>query len=258
MLSIAFVVLAAPSVEAVDVEGHRAQLQVWTDGRGHYVAAEPNLDHVYYGDGKVLYATSPFATSSDGNGARATLRDQRYDRQSQTELTRDKQGNLTVVCGKRTTKMTPLAVDEAKPVLSTAAFHRGPHHYVPYALARDDKGVYYFVDHGRYPDLERNFRVFIGQRGNMKEQKLSNIVHDSAGDIFATPTGDLRLILGSPTVSEWVRGDSHLKLLDIPIEDNVPMIYNDLGVYKKVRLGSPCDDLKNGECPQSKMGTLTI
>ncbi|MEZ0310477.1 MAG: hypothetical protein ACAI38_01820 [Myxococcota bacterium] len=243
MLSIIFVLLAAASTETVDVEGHRAQLQVWSDGRGHYIAAESNLEHVYYGDGKVLYETSPFATSSDGSVATATLRDQRYDRQSQTEVTREKDGNLTVVCGKRTTKLTAVGADKAKSVLAAAAFNRGPHNYRPYALARDNKGVYYFVDHGRYPDNERNFRVFVGQRGNMKEQKLSNIVHDSAGDIFATPTGDLRLVVGNPTTSEWVRGDNHTKLLDIPIEDNVPMIYNDLGVYKKVRLGSPCDDL---------------
>ncbi len=243
MLSIAFILLAAAGPEIVDVEGHRAQLQLWTDGRGHYIAAESNLAHVYYGDGKVLYETNPFATSSDGKVAAATLRDQRYDSQSQTELTRDKEGNLTVACGKRTTKMTPVAADKATPMLSSASFNRGPHIYKPYALARDNKGIYYFVDHGRYPDNERNFRVFVGQRGNMKEQKLSNIVHDSAGDIFATPTGDLRLIVGNPTVSEWVRGDTHTKLLDVPIEDNVPMIYNDLGVYKKLRLGTPCDDL---------------
>ncbi len=243
MFSIVFVLVAAAGVEAVDVEEYRAKLQLWSDGRGHYIAAERDLDHVYYGDGKVLYETNPFTTSSDGTIAQATLRDQRYDRQAQTELNRDKDGNLTVVCGKRATKLTPVAAEKANALLASAAFKRGPHNYRPYALARDNKGVYYFVDHGRYPDLERNFRVFVGQRGNMKEQKLSNIVHDSAGDIFATPSGDLRLVLGNPTVSEWVRGDSHTALLDIPIDDNVPMIYNDLGVYKKVRLGTPCDDL---------------
>lgn len=243
MLTIVFALLAAPSPESVDVDAHRPNLKVWSDGKGHYIAAEPNFEHVYYGDGKTFFDSTPFSTSSDGKIATATLRDMRYDRQNQTELTRDRDMNLSVTCGKRTSKLTPVEDDKAKSMLGAAAFNRMPHSYKPYVLARDTKGTYYFVDRGRYPDNERSFRVFIGPRGNMKEQKLSNIVHDSAGDIFATPTGDLRLVTGDPTFSEWVKADKHTKLLDIPIEDNVPMIYTELGPYKTVRLGTPCDDL---------------
>jgi hypothetical protein len=29
----------------------------------------------------------------------------------------------------------------------------------------------------------------------------------------------------------------------LPIEDNAPLIYGDLGAYTGVRLGTPCDDL---------------
>ena len=243
MLTTVLVLLAAPSPEAIDVEGHRADLKVWSDGNGHYIAAESNLGHVYYGDGKTFFEAAPYTTGSDGKTATATIRDMRYDDQSQTELMRDRELNLNVTCGKRVTKLTLVEDAKAKAMLGGAAFNRMPHIYKPYALARDTKGIYYFVDRGRYPDNERTFRVFVGPRGNMKEQKLSNIVHDSAGDIFATPSGDLRLVVGDPTVSEWVKGDKHTKLIDIPVEDNVTMIYNELGPYRRVRLGKPCDDL---------------
>ena len=32
-------------------------------------------------------------------------------------------------------------------------------------------------------------------------------------------------------------------LTPVPADQNVEMIFNDLGVYKNMRLGTPCDDL---------------
>lgn len=241
MHSILFLILAATNPEVIDTTNYRGDLQLWSDGKSHFIAVDKKLEHLFYGDGKTFYETSVFTTSSDGKTSQATLRDQRYDMQSQTEVTVAKDNTMTVTCGKRVTKMTQQSGDEAKSTLEKGAFLRGPHNYRPYALSRDDSGTYYFVDRGRYPDNERNFRVFIGPRGNMKEQKLKNIVHDSAGDIFATPKGDLRLIVG--TKAEWVRESQRVTLVDLPIEDNVPMIYNELGAYSKIRLGTPCDDL---------------
>jgi hypothetical protein len=244
MLALLVAVLAGPpSPERVDVEEFRGALKVWTDGHGHYVAATADMDHVFYGDGKTFYQSSPYSWSSAEGVGQATLRDQRFERSEQTELQGARDGTLTVTCAKRKTLLTSVEPDKAKPMLDAASFNRTPHSFIPYYLARDDRGTYYFVDHGRFPDNERVFRVFSGQRGNMKELKLKNIVHDSTGDVFATPSGDLRLVASSATGPEWVRREVRTKLIAVPIEDNVPFIYNELGAYAHVRLGSPCDDL---------------
>jgi hypothetical protein len=34
-----------------------------------------------------------------------------------------------------------------------------------------------------------------------------------------------------------------MKLKEVPVPANRQLIYNDLGVYTTIRLGTPCDDL---------------
>jgi hypothetical protein len=84
--------------------------------------------------------------------------------------------------------------------------------------------------------------VWSGLKGAMKPQKLVNIVSDSEGDIFATKTGQLRVVLDKHE-SHWVQGSKKEKLIMLPIEDNAIMIYTDLGPYTGLPLGTPCDDL---------------
>ena len=151
--------------------------------------------------------------------------------------------SIDVACGKRHTTLTKLDKPAYKDMIAKAEFKRSPWAFKAYALARDDKGTYYYVDRGRFEDNERVFHVFVGQRGNMKEQKLKNIVHDSAGDIFATGDGDLRLVVGDKPETEWINNDQHIKLVSVEVRDNVRMIWNDLGVYTHARYGTPCDDL---------------
>ena len=111
-----------------------------------------------------------------------------------------------------------------------------------YALARDDKGTYYYVDRMREPEGNKNFRVFIGQRGAMKPAKMKNIVSDSEGDIFYTKKGELRLVLDK-SEQTWAKGKKQTKLTVLPVEDNVVLIYSELGVYTGQSLGTPCDDI---------------
>jgi hypothetical protein len=76
----------------------------------------------------------------------------------------------------------------------------------------------------------------------MKLAKMTNVVSDSAGDIFATKTGELRLVLNK-SETMWMKGKAQTKLIFLPIDANVPMIYTELGVYTGEKLGTPCDDL---------------
>lgn len=41
----------------------------------------------------------------------------------------------------------------------------------------------------------------------------------------------------------WIEGaKKKVELKVVPIVENLPMIYNELGVYAGERLGTPCDD----------------
>ena len=123
-----------------------------------------------------------------------------------------------------------------------AKFYKPRWKHQAYALARDNTGKYYYVDRVREPEGNKNFRLFAGPKGAMKLQKMTNVVSDSEGDIFATKTGELRLILDKHE-SLWMQDKKKTKLVFLGPTDNHIMIYTDLGVYTGEPLGTPCDDL---------------
>jgi len=65
---------------------------------------------------------------------------------------------------------------------------------VPHVFARDDAGVYYYVDRIAKVYGGKGFRVFVGKKGAMKQLALTDVASDSEGDVFSTKTGDLRLV----------------------------------------------------------------
>jgi len=88
--------------------------------------------------------------------------------------------------------------------------------------------------------LGGNDRIFVGPKGGLKELPMTNIVSDSVGEIYSTKKGELRFIV-SQNAAQWVRGAVKTELTIVPVEDNVKMIYGDLGVYEGT-LGTPCDE----------------
>jgi hypothetical protein len=76
----------------------------------------------------------------------------------------------------------------------------------------------------------------------MKPLKMTNVVSDSEGDVFATRSGELRLVLDKKE-SAWVQKGKRQPLRSLPVEDNVQLIYSELGAYTGQPLGTPCDVL---------------
>src|SRR5262249_11383404 len=128
--------------------------------------------------------------------------------------------------------------------VSAMTFRKSARTREPYALARDDRGTYYYVDRGATPETKNNFRVYVGKKGGLKLQKMKDVASDSEGEVYSTATGDLRLITsrGAPE-STWVQGGRPTKLVALPVPNNLTLIYTTLGVYTGQRLGTPCDDL---------------
>ncbi|PTL77940.1 hypothetical protein [Vitiosangium sp. GDMCC 1.1324] len=223
---------------------------VCTDGKGHYVSLSPTEDghQLFYGDGRTFvqvplsrlgaYFLEPRFFNKNANPNFQGMDMRVY---SQVVVEKEK-GLCEVRCGERTQPFTFVESDKAGELLRAASFNANPQKFVPYALLRDSKGVYYLVERGFLPDEENRFRVSIGLKGSLKPQQMVNLVTDSEGQIFSTKKGDLRLLVDQKKPSIWIEGKKRVELRVVPVSENLPLIYNELGPYTGARLGTPCDD----------------
>jgi hypothetical protein len=247
---------AAAAEDKVNLEpARRDQTVVCTDGKSHFVAVAPHeimSQEIFYGDGKRFYQVAlpprmtlsgkhfldPRVVSKTGNPNFRGIDVRLY---SEVDLDVEKK-TCSVRCGDRVTKLNIVDADKARNMLKAASFEPSPMQYKPYALVRDEMGVYYYVDRGTTSQNQGSFRLYKGPKGDLKRQQMTNIVSDSEGDIFATKNGSLRLILDRGE-STWVEESKRTKLTIVPVEQNMPLIFNDLGVYTGQPLGTPCDHL---------------
>lgn len=146
----------------------------------------------------------------------------------------------TLSCGTRDTPLTLLNGPDKEAILAQATYEASPHTREPYVLARDKTGTYYFVDRGNTEETARDFRLYRGKRGQVRPLAMKDVVSDSEGEIFASKSGSLRLVVGKQS-AQWIAGGTS-NLLVLPVADNIGLIYNELGVYLSERLGIPCDD----------------
>jgi hypothetical protein len=207
---------------------------------------------MYYGDGKTFvevpspghYASSnsflePRFFNKDSN---PNFRGMDYRVISSVVLDK-KENSCELHCGTKEIPLTVMEGSQAAELLRKATYQPNPQQYAPHALLRDTKGNYYFVDRGYHPSQQKSYRVFIGPRGTLKQQKMTNVVSDSEGEIFSTKKGELRLVLDKEKSSMWIENTKKtFELRQVPVQENLPLIYNDLGVYEGMRLGTPCDD----------------
>jgi len=230
------------------------KIRVCADGKGHYVAVMPHETQVVqlsYGDGKRFVQVAPPPWVLTGYhfleprffNKTANTDFRGVDMRVYSEVMLDEeQKTCAVRCGSRTLPFTLLEPEKARELMRNATFEPNPRKYVPYALLRDQQGRYYLVDRGFQPSEEKSFRVFIGPKGDLRQQKMTDLVADSEGEIFSTKKGDLRLVVDRESPSTWIENKKKIELRSVPVSENLPLIYNELGVYTGARLGTPCDD----------------
>ena len=234
-----------PSAEAADVSAFKAKLKLLTDGRGHYIAIVPfgGVDQgFFYGDGKALHQQRVSSGGSSGTESFDRLFwEPRVKARSDASF-EFRDNRYTLTCGERKTEFKPVADAEQATMLGAARYYKPRWERRAHALARNDRGEYYYVDRQREPEDSKDFRLFAGSKGAMKQQRLTQVDSDSGGDVFTTKKGALSLV---PSKSEaaWVVGKTKTELMLLPVEDNTQLIYSELGVYKGEGLGTPCDDL---------------
>ncbi len=246
-------VSAAPPQEIPAAD--RAKTTVCTDGKSHYVAVAPDerlITALFYGSDKQIFRVPPEQSGSLSGGHFleprfvAPSKNDNFrgvDMRIYSEVVLDKEkATCELFCGERKVALQIVPADKASQFLSSVKFVENPRQFVPYALARDERGTYYYVDRGATALSASRFRLFRGPRGNLKLQQMTNVVNDSEGDVFSTKTGSLRLIIDKRE-STWVESEKPHKLTLVPVQQNLSVIYNDLGVYAGQRQGTPCDDL---------------
>jgi len=244
----------AQEPRAYEISEVRDQLVVLDDGEGHRVIVLP-FDRApekrfFYGrDGRYFLQRTFRGYTVGTERFQMVFWDPRGFRSSGSAGERNSlqlvEGQYSVSCGERTTGMRELPAAEAKAVLDAGAFFYPLWNRKAYGLARDDEGTYFYVDQLRSAGEGaegRGFRVYRGPRGAVRPLAMRNVVLDSAGAIFSTSQGRLRLIFG-PKEASWIRGQSRRELVLLEVEDNRALIYTELGMYLGLSMGTPCDDL---------------
>lgn len=236
----------AEEPERVDAET-LARLAVWEDGSGAFVAMDPaKLDEaVFAGTARKLHrlrTSSGSLNGGEGTGDRSFWEPRAGGRAS---FAYGPQG-ARLSCGQREVPFRQVPALEAQKLLARAELLAPRWRRIPHLLARDDQGVYFYVDGKRAasgdPDDPPDFRLYVGKKGALARIELEDAIQDTAGLIFVTNGG--RLVArqqGRKYAVEWATGTTRIALTWLDPVDQGPLIYRDLGVYAGQALGTPCD-----------------
>lgn len=241
VMALAIVASADPKPKPVDIKPFRDKLVVLKDADGgtYAVMNETTGRRVFYGPtSKVLHeAVLDGSSSRDGDAWSISLIAPTTEYPFIAIIERKKDGTYLRSCGARgvSLALTELTGDKAKETLDKATFLTAQHVRRPHLLARDDRGVYYYVDVLRERYGGNGHRVFIGKKGAMKQVPLTDIASDTGGEVYSTKSGDLRLVStleSTKKTAQWIRGERRSELVYLDPYMNQPLIYRDLGIYK--------------------------
>ncbi|MBA3395262.1 MAG: hypothetical protein H0T89_21620 [Deltaproteobacteria bacterium] len=237
------IAVAEPKPEPIDIKPFKDKLTVLKDASGAFYVVtfdHGGVPYIFYGTAKLLYE-QPLEGSRSRNGTAWSVSiwaprlpfpfqgtvEYAKDGTFRTTCTSKLEQGLTVVTGEKATEI----LDKGK-FMTTAVTRR------PLLLARDDRGIYYYVDVLSKQYGGNGHRVFIGKKGAMKQIPISDVATDSGGDVFSTKTGDLRLVrnldqdVRAKVTTTWIKGEKRTELITLDPYMNQPLIYRDLGVYK--------------------------
>ncbi len=243
----ASVAAAEPTPKPVDIKALKAKATVLKDAHGGtYVVFRGEDRKLFYGPtAKSLYEQIVVGSGSNGDFYDLStwaprLTEVRYG----SFAYKDDRTYVKSCGGKDDAILTEITGDKARAILEGAAFLSSAIVHVPHLLARDDSGVYYYVDRIAKLHGGKGYRVYVGKKGAMKPMPLTDVASDSAGEVFSTKSGDLRLVRqneGSKDTMIWVKGEKRLELVSLDPDVNSAVIFKDLGIY--TFLGTLCDNV---------------
>lgn len=233
----------------IDTRGMVDQLDVYKDDAGAVLVLPRVFEFkgdlekwVFYGDAKTLYQQRIIGTSIEKDNFDWVVWSPRV-RNIQQAFMHAEPTSVDIQCsdgdaGHRL--LTPLPRDQARAFLAKATFLPPLWERQAHFLARDDDGVYFYVDELREEYGGKGFRVFVGKKGALKEAAMTNVVSDSAGEIYSTKAGELKIVAGTDGKAYWKKGSKRTELVVLDLAKNRYLVYRDLGVYGT--LGIVCDE----------------
>jgi hypothetical protein len=238
---------ADPTPKPVDIKAIRPTAIVLQDAQGGiYVVFRGDESRLFYGpNAKAVYEQIIFGGGSSGDSFDLSTWAPRLSGVQYGNFARKEDKTYKKSCdGKDDAVLTELTGDKAKAILDKTPFLTSAIVHVPHLLARDDSGVYYYVDRLAKTYGGKGYRVFVGRKGAMKPMPLTDVASDSAGDVFSTKSGDLRLVRHSENSKDtmtWVKGEKRTDLVFLDLDVNSAVIFKDLGIY--TFLGTICDNV---------------
>ncbi|HSD89921.1 MAG TPA: hypothetical protein VLB44_20460 [Kofleriaceae bacterium] len=230
------------------------KLAAYKDDVGnYYVAPQPALlpdmkeaeKWVFYGDGKTMYRQWVVSSAKVKGGVDWYLWAPRAKDMTTADLQilgKDMFMQCRPVGGGGKRPLTELTGDEAQTLFQRAKFYPPLWTRSARFLARDDDANYYYVDSLKDELGGKGYRVFIGLKGAMKQISITNMASDTAGQLYATKSGQLKISHAKEGNDSafFIRGGTKLELTIVPVTDNRYLIYRELGIY--TQLGTVCDD----------------
>lgn len=249
LLALAGTAYADGKPKPIDVKATIDKLDVFRDDTGMLlVVPRPGeLDKdadawLFYGDGKTLYQQRIIGSGASGDQRSWVVWSPRAKGLQGASLELDPSG-ADVKCNAgvdKHQKLVPVAPDKARALLNKATFLPPLWTRSAKFLARDDDGVYFFVDAADEEHGGKDYRVYSGKKGAMKQLAMTNVVSDSAGEIYATKLGELKVVSGTDGKAYWKRGEKKAELIVLPLYENKYLMYRELGIYGT--LGVVCDN----------------
>jgi hypothetical protein len=239
--------VADPKPIPVDIKSFKDKLIVLQDAHGGtYAILYGDDKRIFYGaNAKALYEQVVIGSSRNGDAWMIDAWAPRIpDMHPAMVQFKDDRTYFKSCDGKDDAALTQLTGDKAKQVLDHAQFLSTALVYRPHLLARDDSGTYYYVDKIAKQYGGNGYRVWAGKKGGMKQLPLVNVASDTAGEVFSTKTGDLRLVKENAdprATASWIRGDKKLQLVTLDPDANSVVIFRELGIYGFT--GTLCDNL---------------
>ena len=228
------------------VGDHASDLAVFRDELGSYYvvpiagASAPKdiADWLFFGDGKKLYQQRLRNSYGDSKSFSWYVWAPRAKGLTAARIER-RDDKLFLHCRpKDPRELVQVGADQAKALFARATLLPPLWQRQAHLLARDDDGVYYYVD-SSLDDPFVDLRVFVGLRGAMKELSLTNVVHDSAGELYTSKAGSLK-VLASNKGAFWIKDSKKSELTVVDMQRDQYLIYRELGVYGQ--LGAVCED----------------
>jgi hypothetical protein len=221
----------------------RERLRVATDGQGWFVAYDPSGDldaPLLAGTERVLWAQRRISGGKDGQGGwNAAFWEPRVQAGYQRSIDY-KGGALTLTCGERTIKLTPLEPAASRARLAAAELRAPRWRRAVLALAVDDEGTFYYVDQARDAQGdELQPRLFVGRKGRVSYVPVEDALLGREQQIFMSARGRLK-VLANPARAEWATGGGITPLQVLDTYSQAAFIYTKLGAYTDA-LGTACD-----------------